>query len=128
MLSLSSLSNPLGILGIHHLEFACADRETSSIGPHFSRFGLLRTKKNATSELYSGGDVRFLLTAATPGHHSAHYLKAHGEGVCRISFRTDDVEKAYRTALERGGEGPIPPQTAGSICHRSNSRGRGYRQ
>ena len=109
--SIITENNPLGIKGIDHLEFTCTDLEKSTIGQDFSKMGFVRKKKNATSELFIQGNIRFLLTANSDStFHSSFYLKQHGEGVCVLSFLVEDTEKAYCNALERGAKGLFSPK------------------
>ena len=118
-------SNPLGIEAIDHLEFTCSGLEDSSVGGDFSSLGFVRTEKSAVSELYSQGQIRFLLTADPDGSsHSARYLGDHGEGVCTLSFRVESVEAAYREALKRGAEGIDGPRRSEG-CTTARIRGAG---
>ena len=109
-------ANPLGIKAIDHLEFTSSGLEHSSVGRDFSTLGFVRTKKNAVSELYTQGQIRFLLTANPDrASHPARYLEDHGEGVCVLSFLVEDVEAAYQEALKRGAEGASPPKREGDF-------------
>ncbi|AYF44954.1 MULTISPECIES: 4-hydroxyphenylpyruvate dioxygenase [Halobacteriovorax] len=104
MSSKISPENPLGVLAIDHLEFTCDSLETKT-KDLFYTFGFSKTYENQEEkkELFSQGQVRFLLTANESGH-AREYLNAHGEGVSTISFLVEDCEYAYKTALERGAE------------------------
>lgn len=98
--------NPLGILAIDHLEFTCGTLETPT-KDLFYKFGFAKTYENEDkySELYSQGQVRFLLVSDNnPSSHTTTYFKAHGEGVSTISFLVEDCEHAIKTAVKRGAE------------------------
>jgi len=98
--------NPVGLLNIDHLEFTC-EKLTTPTAENFSGMGMLKTKqsKNRNSILFEQGQIRFLLTANSESQsHSNKYFKNHGEGVCKISFRVENLEKSLEAALSRGGE------------------------
>jgi 4-hydroxyphenylpyruvate dioxygenase len=98
-------NNPVGLKAIDHLEFTC-DSLSTQTAIHFSKLGFQRTQlKTGEQELYTQGQIRFLLNAnRDESTQSAQYFKKHGEGVCKISFRVEDVEKSLEVALKRGGE------------------------
>ena len=97
-------SNPLGIKSIDHLEF-CTDNPNSEQVKLFHTQGFVITHKHTSENkfLYSQGQVRFVLNATNSGQ-AGDYFKAHGEGVCKISFWVSDCELAYKTAMERGAQ------------------------
>ena len=98
--------NPLGILAIDHLEFTC-DNLNSPTQEIFYKMGLGKTfiHEESISELYSEGQVRFLLTANNdPNSHSRKYFKKHGEGVSKISFLVESAERAVWEAHKRGAK------------------------
>lgn len=92
--------NPLGIQAIDHLEFTCADLATPS-KDLFYTLGFQKTYEAPQRELFTQGQVRFLLNASKDGH-SWDYFQKHGEGVSCISFLVDDAEYALKTAVRRG--------------------------
>jgi len=94
--------NPLGILAIDHLEFTC-DTLNSPSKKLFYKLGFQKTLEAPNRELFTQGQVRFLLNASPEGH-SRDYLNQHGEGVSTISFLVEDAEYALKTAIRRGGE------------------------
>lgn len=99
-------NNPLGILAIDHLEFTC-DTLQSPTRDLFYTLGLGKSFEHAESfsELYSEGQVRFLLTADTnPKSPSRRYFNKHGEGVSKISFLVESTERALWEAHKRGGK------------------------
>jgi 4-hydroxyphenylpyruvate dioxygenase len=104
MASSINSDNPLGLLAVDHLEFTCEalDCETRNL---FYKFGFQMSyeNKNQNCELFSQGQVRFLLVADKDANsHSRKYFNNHGEGVSTISFLVEDAEHAYKEALKRG--------------------------
>lgn len=99
-----SEDNPLGIKAIDHLEFTC-DSLNSPTRKLFHDLGFAMTEKGPDNqELFSQGQVRFLLTAAPKGSHARTYFEAHGEGVSTLSFQVEDCEYAITEAKKRGAE------------------------
>ncbi len=94
--------NPLGIKAIDHLEFTCESLSTPTRAL-FHKLGFAKTAENTelTSELFTQGQVRFVLTAHPEGH-ARDYLKAHGEGVSTMAFLVEDAEHAINEAQKRG--------------------------
>lgn len=94
--------NPAGLRSIDHLEFT-VDSFGSPTVNLFSTMGFSRTAEGTDSRLYTQGQVRFLVKASPDENAlSRKYLKAHGEGVSKISFRVDSVEKALEATLKNG--------------------------
>ncbi|QHT60899.1 4-hydroxyphenylpyruvate dioxygenase [Paenibacillus lycopersici] len=55
--------------------------------------------------------ARFVVTGSlSPDHPVADFVKKHGDGVKDIAMRIDDVEKAYREAVARGGIPVMAPK------------------
>lgn len=102
--------NPLGIKAIDHLEFTCDTLSTPTRGL-FHKLGFAKTAENKdlNSELFTQGQVRFLLTAQNTGH-ARDYFRAHGEGVSTMSFHVEDAEHAINEAQKRGAEVVQPLQ------------------
>ncbi len=98
-----SADNPLGIKAIDHLEFTCDTLETPT-RKLFHTLGFAMTAKGPENqELFSQGQVRFLLRAAPTGH-ARDYYKKHGEGVSTLSFLVEDCEHAINEAKKRGAD------------------------
>lgn len=99
-----SPDNPLGIKAIDHLEFTC-DSLSSPTRKLFHELGFAMTEKGPDNqELFTQGQVRFLLNAAPKGRHARTYFEAHGEGVSTLSFQVEDCEHAITEAKKRGAE------------------------
>ncbi len=96
--------NPLGIKAIDHLEFTC-ESLTTPTRELFHKLGFSKTaeNKNENLELFTQGQVRFVLNA-NPNGHARKYLNLHGEGVSTISFQVEDAEHAIKEAHKRGAE------------------------
>ena len=97
-----SPDNPLGLLAIDHLEFTCnsLDGPTRDL---FHRLGLRKTMIGPSCELFTQGQIRFLLTD-NPNSRSKTYYEKHGEGVSKISFLIEDAQEAFLEVQKRGGE------------------------
>lgn len=102
--------NPLGIKAIDHLEFTCESLSTPT-RELFHKLGFSKTAENKElkSELFTQGQVRFLLTAQDSGH-AREYLKIHGEGVSTMAFLVENAEHAITEAQKRGAEVVQPLQ------------------
>lgn len=96
--------NPAGLKSIDHLEFT-VDTLKSSTVDLFSTMGFLQTGESEDSKLYTQGQVRFLVKASKDENHLARkYFKNHGEGVSKISFHVENVEKALDITLKNGAK------------------------
>lgn len=106
MSSKISNDNPLGILGIDHLEFTCDSLDTPT-KDLFYTFGFSKSYENKQlcTELFTQGQVRFLLVANKDEKlQSRKYFNDHKEGVSKISFLVEDAQHAIQTAVKRGAE------------------------
>ncbi|MCY4643359.1 MAG: 4-hydroxyphenylpyruvate dioxygenase [Bacteriovoracales bacterium] len=99
---MQSSQNPLGLLGIDHLEFT-ADSLASPTKDLFYELGFSKTFETDGRQLFTQGQIRFLLNAGPIGPHRDYFQK-HGEGVSKISFLVQDTRHALETAVKRGGE------------------------
>lgn len=100
----SMTPNPAGLKNIDHLEFTVADLScaTSTL---FNEMGFQLTAENSDSRLLSQGQVRFLIKADRDDNsHPNKYFKAHGEGVSKISFQVENVERALDVTLKNGAK------------------------
>jgi 4-hydroxymandelate synthase len=63
------------------------------------------------SVLLGQGDIRLLLTSGLRADQSATgYVQRHGDGVATIGLRTDDAEKAFTEAVQRGARPIAQPR------------------
>ena len=96
--------NPAGLKNIDHLEFT-VDNFNSPTVKLFSTMGFSRTAENENSRLYTQGQVRFLVKSSNDENDLARkYFLSHGEGVSKISFRVESVEKALEVTLKNGAK------------------------
>jgi 4-hydroxyphenylpyruvate dioxygenase len=96
--------NPAGLKNIDHLEFT-VDRLDSPTVKLFSTMGFIQTAKNQDSILFTQGQVRFLVKAtADKSALSRKYFEAHGEGVSKMSFQVENVEKTLDITLKNGAK------------------------
>jgi 4-hydroxyphenylpyruvate dioxygenase len=96
--------NPAGLKSIDHLEFTVDSQESPTV-KLFSTMGFTQTAQNNDSRLFTQGQVRFLVKASKDENHLARkYFKAHGEGVSKISFQVESVEKALEVTLKNGAK------------------------
>lgn len=96
--------NPAGLKNIDHLEFT-VDSFNSPTVKLFSTMGFVQTAETADSKLFTQGQVRFLVKASQNDNDLARrYYKAHGEGVSKMSFQVDDVEKTLEITLKNGAK------------------------
>ncbi|WP_199613959.1 4-hydroxyphenylpyruvate dioxygenase [Paenibacillus alkalitolerans] len=73
--------------------------------------GLETGEINKVSYVLEQNKTRFVVTGAlSPDHPAAEFVKNHGDGVKDIALRIDDVEKAYREAVNRGGIPVMEPR------------------
>jgi 4-hydroxyphenylpyruvate dioxygenase len=96
--------NPAGLKSIDHLEFTVENLQSPTI-KLFHTMGFSQTAHTAESKLYTQGQVRFLVKGSTDENSlSRKYLKAHGEGVSKISFQVENVERALEVTLKNGAK------------------------
>jgi 4-hydroxyphenylpyruvate dioxygenase len=96
--------NPAGLKHIDHMEFTVDSMESPTL-KLFNTLGFIKTAEGHDSRLYSQGQVRFLIKASQDDNHLARkYFKAHGEGVSKISFQVESVEKALEVTLKNGAK------------------------
>ena len=94
--------NPAGLKNIDHLEFT-VDNVNSPTVALFESMGFHRASQGPDQELFAQGQARFLVNASRdPQSQSRQYLAAHGEGVSKISFQVESVEKALEVVLKNG--------------------------
>lgn len=96
--------NPAGLKNIDHLEFTVNDLNSPTLNL-FSTMGFVQTAESEDSKLFTQGQVRFLVKAAKNENDLARkYFKDHGEGVSKISFQVENVEKALEITLRNGAK------------------------
>ncbi|MCW5935986.1 MAG: 4-hydroxyphenylpyruvate dioxygenase [Fimbriimonadaceae bacterium] len=74
--------------------------------------GLETGLRDEASYVLNQNELTLCFTAPIrPGHPMAPLIANHGDFVQDIAFEVDDVDWAYKTALERGAEGAVEPRT-----------------
>ncbi len=116
--------NPAGLKNIDHLEFTVNTLSSPTVNL-FSTMGFIQTAESHEQKLFTQGQVRFLVNASTNENDlSRKYFKAHGEGVSKISFQVESVERALEVTLRNGAklvhdlkiqEGPLGKTKTASI-------------
>lgn len=72
--------------------------------------GLETGSHNQADYLLEQGELRLVFSAPLrPGHPMAGLIAEHGDFVQDIAFEVDDVDWAYKVALERGAESAYEP-------------------
>ena len=97
------MQNPVGLRCIDHLEFTV----NSLSSPTLELFHKMGFQVSATKEhkkLFSQGQARFLVTEERGSVHSREYFNNHGEGVSKMSFQVESVEKALEQVLKNGAK------------------------
>jgi 4-hydroxyphenylpyruvate dioxygenase len=98
------MQNPAGLKSIDHLEFTVDDLSSPTV-KLFHTMGFVKTAEKSGAQLFTQGQVRFLVTAdKTETARSRQYLRAHGEGVSKISFQVESVERALEITLKNGAK------------------------
>ncbi len=74
--------------------------------------GLETGQRHEVDYLLQQNNISFLFSAPVkPGHPYAEALARHGDGVQDICFEVDDVDWAFKTAVERGAQPAKEPWT-----------------
>ncbi len=97
------MQNPVGLKSIDHLEFTVDSLNSPTI-KLFHKMGFLVSAETNSKKLFTQGQARFLVTEETGDVHSREYFKKHGEGVSKMSFQVDSVEKALEQVLKNGAK------------------------
>ncbi len=75
-------------------------------------YGLETGVPDETGYLLEQNDLRLVFSAPTrPGHPMGGLIAEHGDFVQDIAFEVDDVDWAYKTAIERGAESWREPRS-----------------
>ncbi len=74
--------------------------------------GLETGQQNEVDYVVQQGDVRFVFSAPIrPGHEMGRLIGEHGDFVQDISFEVDDVDEAFKKAVDRGARPAREPFT-----------------
>jgi 4-hydroxyphenylpyruvate dioxygenase len=96
-----SASNPVGLEGIHFVEFVSPEPER--LDALFKGFGLSKTMTHETKlvDLYQQGDITFLLNRE-PRSFAGGFARVHGPSICSMGWRTKDATAALAAARYNG--------------------------
>lgn len=97
------MQNPVGLKSIDHLEFTV----DSLLSPTVKLFHTMGFHASASAEhklLFTQGQARFLITEESGDCHSRRYFQKHGEGVSKMSFQVESVERALDHVLKQGSK------------------------
>ena len=111
------MSNALPLQAIHHVELLVGNAKQAS---YFYRkaFGFSQLAyagpetgvRDQASYVLVQNDIRLVLTTPlSPDDPMSEHLKKHGDGVLDIAFRTSDLDKCVKSAVERGAECAVEP-------------------
>ncbi|MFN8139237.1 MAG: 4-hydroxyphenylpyruvate dioxygenase [Fimbriimonadales bacterium] len=104
---------------IDHLRFVCGNAMHTAewyrqvFGFDIKAYSGLETgSKREASYLLTQNDVRFVISSPlVPDHPEGTFLSTHGDFVRDICFEVDDVDWAFKTAIERGATAHSEPET-----------------
>jgi 4-hydroxyphenylpyruvate dioxygenase len=104
---------------VDHIRFFCGNAMHTSDWYHrvfgfdvTAYAGLETGMREEANYLLEQNDVRFLMsTPLSPDHPLAAQLGRHGDFVQDIAFEVDDVDVAFKTAVERGARPFCEPRT-----------------
>jgi 4-hydroxyphenylpyruvate dioxygenase len=94
--------NPVGLNGMDFIEYCGPQaRELETL---FLRLGMVEVARHKSKKikLFKQGDIHFFLNEDSSGF-AADFGEAHGPSICSTGFRVENAEKAFKTAVERGG-------------------------
>ena len=106
------MTNTLGISGYDYVEFYVGSAKmhafwyAKALGMKLAAYmGPETGVRDRVSHLLTKGKLKIVVTsAAHPGNYEVNYfVTRHGDGVKRWAIVVQDVEKAYRYALQNGG-------------------------
>lgn len=96
--------NPAGLKSIDHLEFTTDSLDSATV-KLFTTMGFSQTAETSDARLFTQGQVRFLVKAChDEKDQSYRYRQNHGEGVSKISFAVENVERALEITLHNGAK------------------------
>ncbi|MEZ5896916.1 MAG: 4-hydroxyphenylpyruvate dioxygenase [Parvularculaceae bacterium] len=95
--------NPMGLDGFEFVEFAAAER--GLLEDVFSKIGFTHVARHRSKDvdLWRQGDINFIINYEI-NSHAYYYAREHGPSACGMGFRVRDSHKAYKLAIEKGGQ------------------------
>ena len=109
--------NPIVLKGIHHVELWVGNARQAAYYyrkafgmSQLAYCGLETGRRDRTSYLLGQNQIRLVLTSPLQGGGPINdHLNRHGDGVRDIAFAVDDVDQAFRLAVERGANAAEAP-------------------
>lgn len=94
--------NPIGLHGVDFIEYSGTNAQ--HFENLFTKMGFVEAGKvnGKNIKLYRQGDINFILNMQ-PGTFAAEFVKTHGPAAVATGFRVADAQKAFETAVKRGG-------------------------
>jgi len=111
--------NALELKTIHHVELLAGNAKQAAYY-YRQAFGFSQAAyagpetgvKDQASYVLTQGDIRLVVsTPLFPDDPMAEHLRKHGDGVLDIAFAVDDVDAAFRAAVEQGAQVAREPYT-----------------
>jgi 4-hydroxyphenylpyruvate dioxygenase len=98
-----SVSNPVGLNGVEFVEYTGPD--SAHFEKLFSKWGFKEVGSipGRKIKLFRQNDINFIINTE-PKTFSADFAKSHGPSISSTGFRVQDAEKAFSTAVARGGK------------------------
>ncbi|HYK89428.1 MAG TPA: 4-hydroxyphenylpyruvate dioxygenase [Acidobacteriota bacterium] len=111
--------NPLGLRGIHHIEFCVGNAKQAcyyyrnALGFSQRAYAGLETgERTRTSYVLQQGEATFVLTTPLrPDDMMSEHIRRHGDGVRDIAFEVSDADLAFARAVARGAQPAVEPRT-----------------
>lgn len=98
--------NPCGLRGVAFVEFASPT--PGELDELFHSLGFIRHARyrSAPIDLYSQGEIHFVLHRELEGH-AAQAVSSHGATICGVGLEVDDARSAHTAAVERGASSRV---------------------
>ena len=97
----STWENPCGLDGCDFIEFAAHDAKP--MHEVFKKLGFILKGKHKTKEIYfyEQGEIKLLINEEDKSF-ARDFRESHGPCVCAVGLKSEDANKAFKTAVKRG--------------------------
>lgn len=94
--------NPVGLHGVDFIEYS--GESAKHFENLFTQMGFVEAGKIAGKniKLFRQGDINFILNTE-PGTFATEFARTHGPAAVATGLRVADAQKAFETAVKRGG-------------------------
>lgn len=101
-INLNEWENPCGLQGCDFIEFAGPKAE--DLHETFKKLGFIVTGTHKSKKIYfyKQGNVKFIVNEEEESF-AQDFKDAHGASACAMGLKTQDAQKAFETAVKRGG-------------------------